>query len=376
MTSRHDMRSVALSVALFCFTSALYRKKRSSERQATEEHTYGNEESSLPSIIEHFKELRLDPNTTVEEANKRRTVSYYEKSREAHAKELVPGTGSYRRLIRLRRAESEQNLSYYTEATQSHRTVVVMCDSATGGVLGEARQKILDPLQYSTDAATRGVYIPALNIIPERDMHVTVAVPWWWHTMGENNEQLSKDLASRFRQTLFLKLHHPFQIELQRIVLLGGSTLVALWRTVGERTTEDGFSIYDRHGKSADPFVRLREEIVRCFTTESPDGRRQPLTYKYVKSAKESNGVGRPRVPPTRRDSIASRSPGLGQGDGFIHTTLCRLPRGCLSQDDVDLDPIHRLCREASSTFSGHRMVVSKFRFLETTGAGGEVSNL
>jgi hypothetical protein len=34
--------------------------------------------------------------------------------------------------------------------------------------------------------------------------------------------------------------------------------LVALWRCVGERITEDGHFIYDRHGESVDPFVRLR----------------------------------------------------------------------------------------------------------------------
>jgi hypothetical protein len=48
------------------------------------------------------------------------------------------------------------------------------------------------------------------------------------------------------------------------------------------------------------------------------------------------------------------------------------LPLECLSKHDVDLDDIHRLCREATATLSGHRMVVSKFRFLETGGAGGE----
>ena len=62
----------------------------------------------------------------------------------------------------------------------------------------------------------------------------------------------------------------------------------------------------------------------------------------------------------------------MGEADGFIHTTLCRLPGNCLSTHDIDLAPIHRLCREASATFSGHRMVVGEYRFLETTGEGGE----
>jgi hypothetical protein len=73
-----------------------------------------------------------------------------------------------------------------------------------------------------------------------------------------------------------------------------------------------------------------------------------------------------------RQNTIELKTPGMGQGDGFIHTTLARLPLNCLSPSDVSLDKVHRLCREASATLSGHRMVVSKFRFLESTGCGGE----
>ena len=65
---------------------------------------------------------------------------------------------------------------------------------------------------------------------------MTVAIPWWWHTMREGNRSLSEEMAARFRRTLLLQFHHPFQIELERIVLLGGRVLVALWRCVGERT--------------------------------------------------------------------------------------------------------------------------------------------
>ena len=78
------------------------------------------------------------------------------------------------------------------------------------------------------------------------------------------------------------------------------------------------------------------------------------------------------RPPLKRQHSIEAKTPGLTGNDGFIHTTLCRLPLECLSKHDVDLDNIHRLCREATATLSGHRKVVSKFRFIETGGAGGE----
>ena len=73
-----------------------------------------------------------------------------------------------------------------------------------------------------------------------------------------------------------------------------------------------------------------------------------------------------------RRHTIEIKSPGLGSGDGFIHTTLCRLPLHCLSTKDIELEPIHRLIREATAAYAGHRMLAHKFRFLETTGAAGD----
>ena len=366
------------TVLISLAASYLYRKKRTQWQE--DEEAKGHE--ALHSIIAHFKSLHLDPETTVEEANKRRASSYYEKARDAHLNLLVRGVGSYSTLMQLRRKEMDRILFYYNEGTKSHRTVVSMCDSVTAAFLKEAREMILEPLGYSTDPATPGVWIPELNIIPEQDMHVTVAIPWWWHTMREGNYELSKDLAARFKQTLLLKFHHAFQIELERIVLLGGKTLVALWRCVGERLDPDGNFIYDRHGESVDPFVRLRVEIVRCFTTEEETLKRQPLTYTDTKhenslgtpekgKAVSNGGLARPVL--KRQNSIEEKTPGVGQGDGFIHTTLCRLPLECLSQSDVSLDKVHRLCREASAILGGHRMTVSKFRFIETVGRGGEV---
>jgi hypothetical protein len=343
---------------------------------------------AIHSILAHFDGLHLDPEATVEEANKRRTASYYLKAREAHLNYLVAGVGSMTKLKQLRQKEMDRILEYSRDGTKSHRTVVAMCDSTTASLLDEAREGILKPLNYSTDPSTPGVWIPELNIIPPKDLHITVCIPWWWHTIRDGNFELSKELASRLRQTLILKFHHPFQIECQRIVLLGGSTLVALWRCVGERVTDDGLIVYDRHGETVDPFVRLRVEVVRCFTTESPDNRRQPLTYNdIIRQRQESEGSstsvtptkppqeakengGRPKL--ERQNSIELRTPGLGSGDGFIHTTLCRLPLDCLSQNDVSLTEVHRLCREATETLSGHRMVISKFRLLETVGKGGE----
>lgn len=179
-----------------------------------------------------------------------------------------------------------------------------------------------------------------------------------------------------------------------------------------------------------DPVVKLRRDIVKCFTSEEPNSWGQmPLTYSSrhhlpspMKGAKvnsisgqkpspempkpETTTSGQPKL--KRSNTIELKSPGLGNHDGFIHTTLARLPIDCLSMSDVELEPIHRLCREATATYCGHRvsslfveptflpelimcfnlwcdcfisvsysvlisqMVVSKFRFIETTGEGGE----
>ena len=144
--------------------------------------------------------------------------------------------------------------------------------------------------------------------------------------------------------------------------------IVALWRCVGDRFTEDGRIINDRHGENADPMVRLREEIIRCFITESPDQRRKPLTYQH-----RMNALSEADEYLERQHTIKQRTPGMGvTADGFIHTTLCRLPLECLSSHDIELDQVHRLCREASATLNGHRMVVDKYRFIETMGEGGE----
>jgi hypothetical protein len=56
----------------------------------------------------------------------------------------------------------------------------------------------------------------------------------------------------------------------------------------------------------------------------------------------------------------------------LFHTTLCRLPLDCLASHDVELEPLHRLCRETTATYAGHRMLVHKCQIFETTGKGGD----
>lgn len=395
------LNTVAATSALLG-TLWLYRhRRRRQERTRWVQAELSDEvkEETLPSIIEHFLHFQLDYGTSVDEANKRRTTNYYDKARDAHNYDLVIGVRSYPRLRNRREEEIKRILKYHREGNKSHRTVIVMCDSWTQRILNEARQSILEPLNYSHNIATSNVWIPKLSMVPEEDLHVTVAIPWWWHTIRPGNRQLTEELVARFRQALVVEMHHPFQIELERIILLGGRTLVALWRCIGERVTEDGMIIFDRHGDKPDPFTALRREIVRCFTDDSAYFG-QPLTYTHRYPAtseqtsltqadkkreafvngtmmEQSQKLDEEPPPPLaeeieRQNTIELKTPGLGDHDGFIHTTLCRLPLDCLSMKDVELGPIHRLCREATATYCGHRMVVSKFRFLETTGAGGE----
>ena len=103
--------------------------------------------------------------------------------------------------------------------------------------------------------------------------------------------------------------------------------------------------------------------------TESPDQRRKPLTYQHRMNASSEPDDEYLE----RQHTIKQRTPGMGvTADGFIHTTLCRLPLECLSSQDIELDEVHRLCREASATLNGHRMVIDRYRFLETMGEGGD----
>ena len=370
---------------------------------------------TLRSIFEDFTDTKLHAESTISEANKKRTQVYYERARDAHKYDLCPGVRSYPRLRNRREAEVKRIMRYQIVPTKnknpapeqkSHRTVITMCDHATAELLDQARKEILQPLAYSTDITTDAVWIPEQSIIPKPDMHVTVATLWWWHTIRESNRHLSRELVGRLRQALVSEFHFAFQIELERIVLLGGCALVALWRCIGQRQTAptDGdeggtiFTIFDRHGEEVDPFVKLRRDIVRFITDPDPGMKLEPLTYQQRKKQQQQQQQGQaatmqrnetpllnappvsPPPPPMptkgqgneRNNTIEFKTPGVAGQDGFIHTTLARLPLDCLSMTDTELAPIHRLCREATATYCGHRMVISDFRILETTGAGGE----
>jgi len=355
-------RAAIVLVSVGTCYEALRRWRRYKRSRYITEEEETDPSDTMPSIISHFEDVRLDESSTIKEANERRTQSYYQLSRDAHIFDLCLGVFRIEKLRQRRKEEIERSMRYH-QSGKSHRTVICMCDDETVSMLDKARKLILAPLQASFDISTQGIWIPSLNWIPAEHLHITVACLWWWHTMRSNNTKLTQDMAARFRQTLISEFHFAFQIELERIVLLGGKTLVALWRCVGERETADGFTIFDRHGEAKDPFIKLRRNIVRCYTS---DDFGEPLTYT-LKIQKQRNDRKL-----KRQTSVETKTPGMGNYDGFIHTTLARLPLDCLSNEDVSLEPIHRRCREATATYAGHRMVISKYRFLETTGAGGE----
>ena len=91
------------------------------------------------SVIGHFKSLKLCSKSTILEANRRRTTSYYEKARQAHEQSLVLGISSYTRLLEKRKEEINRLMFYYRDGKRSLRTVIVMLDPLTQKVLSEVR---------------------------------------------------------------------------------------------------------------------------------------------------------------------------------------------------------------------------------------------
>ena len=153
--------TLALTISTIYYLNRFRRSKWLSE----EDLQHGHE--TTHSVIDHFKSLILSGNTTVEEANKKRTTSYYLKMRDSHNKSLVLGIPSHSTLLTLRQREISRILHYWSRGNQSHRTIVVMCDDKTRNLLADARREILEPLEYTSDIDTKqGCWIPPLNIMP------------------------------------------------------------------------------------------------------------------------------------------------------------------------------------------------------------------
>ena len=87
--------------------------------------------------------------------------------RESHLNSLVLGVRPLARLVKLRSKEIDRVLTYWRRGDQSHRTIVCMADDITRRILVDARRRILEPLQHSSEINTMGTWIPPLNIIPE-----------------------------------------------------------------------------------------------------------------------------------------------------------------------------------------------------------------
>lgn len=158
------------------YQARIHRRERCSRIQA---EIRSPATGDLPSILVHFRNFQLDFGATVGEANRKRTTKYYELAREAHRYDLVPAVRSYPRLRNLREEEMKRIFRYKGQ-NKSHRTVLVMLDTVTSSLLGRARKDILRPLKYSHDISTATAWIPKASMLPEEDLHVTIAIPWWW----------------------------------------------------------------------------------------------------------------------------------------------------------------------------------------------------
>lgn len=90
------------SVLVFLAFAAWYANRLRRSRWRDEDNRTHHYDETTHSVIDHFKTLLLDPGSSVEEANKRRTASYYLKAREAHSKSLVLGVSGHSRLVKLR----------------------------------------------------------------------------------------------------------------------------------------------------------------------------------------------------------------------------------------------------------------------------------
>lgn len=75
-----------------------------------------------------------------------------------------------------------------------------MLDDESALLLTQVRDTITAVYDSSSDLDTRGCWIPQQNIIPTSDLHVTVATPWWWHSLPDGDEHKEVSIsASQFR---------------------------------------------------------------------------------------------------------------------------------------------------------------------------------
>jgi len=167
----------ALSMTAGMITYLMNRRHKRQLLLVEAEDGSSSDVSDIQSLLLIFKDLTLASDSSVKEANQKRTASYYQKARDAHLCSIIAGI-SYSKRISLRKKE-ESKIMFYHNNKKSHRTVIIMCDEATRSLLVEARTNILDPLKYSFSVETEGVWIPEYNMLNAEHLHVTVAIPWW-----------------------------------------------------------------------------------------------------------------------------------------------------------------------------------------------------
>ena len=110
-------QSTSLAAVLLFSAAAsyyLYRTQRSQWNDLKEE-----EEEALQSIIKQFQDLKLFKGVTVEEANKRRTLNYYMKARDAHEYNRILGVRRHTTLVKRREEELDRIFKYWKQGTKN-----------------------------------------------------------------------------------------------------------------------------------------------------------------------------------------------------------------------------------------------------------------
>jgi len=341
-----------------------------------------HEDLGQPDVLwSKISQVTLGPESSVDEANTVRMTDYFGKDEGSRSsRPAIPGCDDLplEELQQLRTDSLAQTMRFHK--VQSHRTVVVPLTGNISGMLEECRQDILatlcaeagQPLSELHNAATARVWTAEPNLIPKEHMHITMAIPMFWHEVEpiEVANAKNRRMVEMWRRVLAVQKHQSFEVEIDRVVFLGGSVLLALWRTVGVRENVEGYRVVDRSSPALDPVNSLRGDLVRTFLDAG-------LTYRALMDANKDTEEQKADVGMLRTNTIAQRSP---QG-GFIHTSLARLARApsteqqapfWLNRDNLDLTKVYSKCSEWSIKLSGHRMIVDKFWFLETDGAGGD----
>jgi len=241
--------------------------------------------------------------------------------------------------------------SFMAAEGETQLSVSVRLEPSLRSKLVRARGDILDTLcdagAAEREDITSPVWIPSCAIIPEEDLHITLCLPRKWRTaMSPENKQRMAMVMDEVSMR-----HAPFAVELDRVVLLPGGALLALFR------------LEDCSRPVEDPMVALRLDILKGVLTK------ELAFFQLAEGASvEATHLAHDEGDPcalVRRCSVASSI----DPTGFIHCSLGRLaikPGQTLQK--VRLHEAVSLCARMSAELSGSRMIINRFLLTEMTG--------